>query len=82
MQSESRKPSTSRLENFAGNIRILRKPTVLRRTGLGNSMLYSLMSQGLFPRQIKLGPRASGWIEFEVDDWIAARISDSRGKSV
>jgi len=61
------------------SLRILRKPKVRDRTGLSDSQIYSLISQHKFPKQIKLGDRASGWIESEVDEWIEKRIAESRG---
>ena len=59
---------------------ILRIPQVRERTGLGNSQLYKLISDDKFPRQIKLGLRASGWIETEVDEWIEKKIAESRNQ--
>jgi len=59
---------------------ILRIPQVKERTGLGNSQLYKLISEDKFPRQIKLGLRASGWIETEVDEWIEKKIAESRNQ--
>jgi len=60
---------------------ILRIPQVRERTGLRNSQLYKLISDDKFPRQIKLGPRASGWIEAEVDKWIENKITESRNQN-
>lgn len=54
---------------------ILRLPAVLARTGLARATIYAHISQGSFPAPIKLGPRASGWLEAEVEDWVAARIA-------
>jgi len=33
------------------------------------------MAKGTFPKQVQLGPKAVGWIEAEIDAWIAARIA-------
>ena len=54
---------------------ILRLPAVLARTGLARATIYAQISQGSFPAPIKLGPRASGWVEAEVEGWVAARIA-------
>jgi prophage regulatory protein len=54
---------------------------VLGRTGLTRSMTYALLKDGLFPRPINLGPRAVGWLESEIDGWIAERVQASRAKS-
>lgn len=56
------------------NRRVLRLPAVLDKTGLARATVYSHIAQGAFPAPIKLGARASGWIEAEVDDWLSARI--------
>ena len=53
--------------------RILRLPAVKARTGLGRSTLYDAMARGDFPQPMKLGLRAVGWIEAEVDAWAEAR---------
>jgi len=46
--------------------------------GLCRSHVHKLVSQGLFPRQIKLGLRSSGWVESEIDTWLEQRIAESR----
>jgi prophage regulatory protein len=53
---------------------ILRRPEVSRRTGLCRSALYAAIQAGTFPQSCKLGPRAVGWIEAEVAEWIAALV--------
>ena len=53
--------------------RILRRPEVERLTGLRKSTIYHLMSEGLFPRPIRLGRRAVGWRRSELTDWNIAR---------
>lgn len=57
---------------------ILRLPAVKARTGLSRSTIYLRMSAGEFPRAINLGLRAVGWIEADVESWIASRIEHSR----
>ena len=51
-------------------------------TGLSRSGLYQKIVDGNFPKQIKLGVRASGWILSEVEGWIAERIAASRTSGV
>ena len=58
--------------------RILRLAQVRDVTGLGRSCIYQLQAQNEFPRRIKIGARAVGWIESEVQQWVAKRISQSR----
>jgi prophage regulatory protein len=56
--------------------RILRLPEVQEVVGLKHATIYLLMSQGAFPRPVSLGPRAVGWLRFEIDDWLEARIAE------
>ena len=58
--------------------RILRLPTVLDRTGLSRSTVYQRVAEGRFPKSVSLGARAVGWVEAEVDEWIARQIEQSR----
>ena len=61
------------------DISILRLPQVKQITGLSRSSIYKFISeQGTFPKQVSLGARAVGWIESEVRQWVADRISESR----
>jgi prophage regulatory protein len=57
---------------------ILRLPAVKARIGLSRSTIYSRKSEGNFPAPISLGGRAIGWVEAEIDDWLAERIAASR----
>jgi prophage regulatory protein len=54
---------------------VLRRAEVTARTGLGRSTLYAQIQAGSFPQSVKLGPRAVGWIEAEVAEWITERIA-------
>lgn len=57
---------------------ILRLPAVKARTGLSRSTIYNRISEGKFPEPVSLGGRAVGWIEAEIQDWLAERIQASR----
>jgi prophage regulatory protein len=57
---------------------ILRLPAVKIRTGLSRSTIYLRVSEGSFPRPISLGARAVGWVDAEVDAWVAEQIARSR----
>lgn len=54
--------------------RLLRLPEVINRTGLPRATIYEQMALGIFPKPVPLSVRSRGWIESEVDAWIAARI--------
>jgi len=58
--------------------RILRLPLVIQLTGLSRSTLYLRMANGEFPLSISLGGRSVGWLEDDVDNWLAQKIEDSR----
>ncbi len=58
--------------------KILRLAQVKEVTGLGRSCIYQLQAEKKFPQRIKIGERAVGWIESEVQQWVAMRISQSR----
>jgi prophage regulatory protein len=57
---------------------ILRLPAVKTSTGLSRSTIYLRVSQGKFPRPVSLGGRAVGWVEEEIQSWLAERIAASR----
>jgi prophage regulatory protein len=57
---------------------ILRLPAVKTRTGLSRSTIYLRVSQGTFPGPVSLGGRAVGWVEEEIQSWLAERIAASR----
>ena len=60
---------------------ILRRKQVQAQTGLSRSTIYLYIKDGIFPKPVALGPRAVGWIESDVSDWIAARMKLARGNS-
>lgn len=60
------------------NIRLLRLPEVMNKTGYGKAWIYRLINEGLFPPPIKIGSRAIAFVESEVDEWIVSAIVRSR----
>ena len=59
-------------------IRILRLPQVCDVTGLCRSMIYLMEADQRFPKRVKIGVRAVGWLEKEVEAWLTRRI-EARG---
>ena len=57
---------------------ILRLPQVKLRVGLSRSSIYLAVSRGNFPKPVRLGARAVGWLESEVDVWLRQQIERSR----
>ncbi len=63
------------------SLRILRLPQVCEVTGLCRSMIYQMEADLRFPQRVKIGARAVGWLEKEVNAWLIGRITVSRGKA-
>lgn len=61
------------------SLKILRLPQVCSLTGLSRSVIYQMEADLRFPKRIKLGSRAVGWLEQEVHAWLLERIAASRG---
>ena len=55
--------------------RILRYRDVIARTGLSRTTLWRLERRGEFPLRCQLSANAVGWVESEVEEWIAARTA-------
>jgi prophage regulatory protein len=49
---------------------IIRLPEVIRFTGLSRTNIYRRIAAGTFPAPVALGPRAVGWRESDVIEWI------------
>lgn len=60
------------------NNKILRLNEVIARTGRSRSSIYADIDRGEFPKPIKLGARAVGWLEKEIEAWISQRVVQSR----
>jgi prophage regulatory protein len=55
---------------------ILRIRQVMAKTGLARSTIYFLIALNKFPRPVRLGERAVGWLESSIDAWIQRRLDD------
>ncbi|CAJ0893223.1 helix-turn-helix transcriptional regulator [Ralstonia flatus] len=54
--------------------RILRMKELVERTGLSRATIYVLIaSDPMFPKKIPLTERAIGFLELDVERWIASR---------
>ena len=49
---------------------LIRLSEVQRRTGYSKAWIYRLISQGRFPKQVKIGSRAIAFVESEIDELI------------
>ena len=63
---------------MSGEIELIALPEVRRISGMGTTFIYSQMAAGKFPRQRKIGKKASRWVKAEVVAWAQAqRAADS-----
>ncbi len=59
---------------MSGEIKLLRKPAVLERTGMSKSTLDRKMKAGQFPRPVKLaGTRLVAWRSDDIARWIESQ---------
>jgi prophage regulatory protein len=57
--------------------RIIRFPELRKKIGgLSTVTVWRWEKEGTFPKRIKLGRNAVGWIESEVDAWIEQRAKE------
>lgn len=61
--------------------KILRLPRVIDRVGYSRSAIYAFVSKGGFPRPIKIGARAVGWLDSDIDAWISERVKNGHGSA-
>ena len=57
-------------------MRLLTLPQIKELTQLSTAGIYRLMSQGRFPKQIKIAERSSRWIESEIMEFIAEKMNE------
>lgn len=56
-------------------MQILRINQVIEKTGLARSTIYKMIDANSFPKPIPLMKRAVGWLDSEIEEWIAERIA-------
>ncbi|UVT20043.1 MAG: AlpA family phage regulatory protein [Nitrospira sp.] len=65
--------------NLVNPAAILRPQDAQRHVALSRSSIYARLAENDFPKPIRLGPRAIGWLKSELDEWLASRPrSESR----
>lgn len=60
------------------HVELIRRPEVMKLTGIRTTKLYALMKEGQFPKQVPLGGRTVGWIKSEVLEWNQNLIEAAR----
>jgi prophage regulatory protein len=69
---------TTTRENHKMRTIIIRLPEVERRTGRSRSAIYTMMKQGLFPQAVRIGRRAVGWDEDEIEAYNNTKVTAHR----
>ncbi len=57
-------------------MRVLTKKAVSGRVNYSGNHIDRMEADGRFPKRIKLGPNRVGWLESEIDDWIAEKVRE------
>lgn len=60
---------------MSDTMRFLRLPDVKQRTGKSGSTIYKDVADGLLPAPVRIGARASGWPEHELEAILKARLA-------
>lgn len=74
MESKNR-PAAQDSPPTPSTFTIWRRRRVEGQSGYSRSTIYLRISQGLWPKPVRLGPRAVGWPASEVEAVNAARIA-------
>ncbi|KNH11822.1 transcriptional regulator [Vibrio lentus] len=57
-------------------MRFLKLQQVMDKTSLCRSSIYLLIKADDFPKNVTVMGKRKAWLESEVEDWIAKRVSD------
>lgn len=58
--------------------RIIRKPELLQMIGLSDPTVWRMEKKGNFPKRLRLGGNSCGWLESEINGWLADRAAARR----
>jgi prophage regulatory protein len=58
---------------FMTNDRYIRRPELIQLIGTTAVSIWRWEKAGLFPKRRRIGPGSVGWLESEVNAWIASR---------
>ncbi|WP_020559025.1 helix-turn-helix transcriptional regulator [Thiofilum flexile] len=58
---------------------LLRLKEVMYCTGLSKTTIYRLISDGRFPRQLKLSQKVSAWKQSDIQAFIDGKYSNQEG---
>jgi predicted DNA-binding transcriptional regulator AlpA len=60
-------------DSKSGKSRILRINELQALVGLSRSTIWRMERKRTFPRRVRISTNAVGWLEFEVQAWLASR---------
>jgi len=49
---------------------IYRRTDIEKQFGISRAGIYNMMAEGRFPKPVKLGERAVGWLEEDLKNWL------------
>jgi len=73
--------ASSGVHTMNNTIKVLRIKDLINKIGIGRSTIYDWLNpqsprfNATFPRPMKIGLSAIGWLEHEVDAWITAQAT-------
>ena len=57
-------------------MKVIRFPELKSRVGYSRMHIFRLEKAGKFPRPVPLGEKSVGWLESEIQNWIAERVAE------
>ena len=73
MRTQKAPPSALRV---SPGDRVLREGEVKKITNRSRPQRWRDERAGKYPRRVRLGPNAVGWLESEIFDWLTARANE------
>lgn len=75
---QSKQKETKKSQTYKPSLRFIPRKEVLFITSLSNSVMYSLIAKGLFPKPLHPhNSRSSFWLESEVHAWMRERLKEA-----
>ena len=72
-----RRPESKKLSANSQQNQLIRLPTVIAMTCRSKASIYQDIKAGNFPKNIKIGERASAWKLHEVQAWIDEKCNQN-----
>ena len=71
------------MQNFSceRGVRVVLKPEIRHKIGKSDATIWRWEKAGEFPQRIQLGGNSVGWLESEIDAWIAQKAAERGGTS-